>query len=93
MTAPTDTKISTLALFREGPFRLLFIMRISSNTASQMMGTVVVPFQIYELTGSAFQLGMIGLIQFLPALALTLFAGLHVATALPHPPSQQYGTI
>lgn len=75
MTAPTDTKISTLALFREGPFRLLFIMRISSNTASQMMGAVVVPFQIYELTGSAFQLGMIGLIQFLPALALTLFAG------------------
>ncbi len=74
MTSPTDTKVSALALFREGPFRLLFIMRLSSNTASQMIG-VIVSFQIWELTRSAFQLGMIGLIQFLPALALTLFAG------------------
>ena len=74
MTGPTDTKVSALALFREGPFRLLFIMRISSNTASQMIG-VIVSFQIWELTRSELQLGMIGLIQFLPALALTLFAG------------------
>jgi len=74
MTSPPDPKDSALALFREGPFRLLFVMRIASNTASQMMG-VIVSWQIYEITASAFQLGMIGLIQFLPPLALTLFAG------------------
>jgi MFS family permease len=74
MTSPEDTKVSALALFRDGPFRLLFTMRLASNTSSQMMG-VIVSWQIYEITGSALQLGMIGLIQFLPPLALTLFAG------------------
>ncbi len=74
MSSSSDSKSSVRALFREGPFRLLFIMRFTSNTASQMMG-VIVSWQIYELTNSALQLGMIGLIQFLPPLALTLFAG------------------
>ena len=30
---------------------------------------------MYELTGSAWDLGLVGLLQFLPALALTLPAG------------------
>lgn len=71
---PGRPKESALALFREGPFRLLFTIRLTSNTANQMLG-VVVGWQIYDITGSAFQLGMIGLVQFLPPLALTLFAG------------------
>ncbi len=78
MTSPTHTpdrpKESALALFREGPFRLLFTIRLTSNTANQILG-VVVGWQIYDITGSAFQLGMIGLVQFAPPLALTLFAG------------------
>ena len=82
MTSPTDSpdrspdrsKDSALALFRQGPFRLLFTIRLTSNTANQMLG-VVVGWQIYDLTNSALQLGMIGLIQFLPPLALMLFAG------------------
>jgi len=74
MTNPEDTKVSALALLRDSQFRLLFTMRLASNTSSQMLG-VVVSWQIYEITGSALQLGMIGLVQFLPPLALTLFAG------------------
>lgn len=74
MTSPTDKKDSALALFREGPFRLLFTIRLTSNTANQMLG-VVVGWQIYDITGSALQLGMIGLVQFAPPLALMLFAG------------------
>ena len=67
-------KAGALALFREGPFRLIFAIKFSSNTANQMLG-VVVGWQVYDLTGSAFDLGMIGLVQFLPPLALTLYAG------------------
>jgi MFS family permease len=67
-------KVGALALFREGPFRLIFAIKFSSNTANQMLG-VVVGWQVYDLTGSAFDLGMIGLVQFLPPLALTLYAG------------------
>ncbi len=36
---------------------------------------VAVGWQMYELTGSAWDLGLVGLYQFLPALLLTLVAG------------------
>jgi MFS family permease len=32
-------------------------------------------WHVYALTGSAFQLGLLGIVQFVPALALTLYAG------------------
>ena len=55
-------------------FRYLFISRISTTMALQMM-MVVVSWQMYDITNSAYDLGMVGLAQFLPALALTLVAG------------------
>src|SRR5580704_4310844 len=61
-------------LFRHRPFRLLFTTRAAANTANQMQA-VAVGWLIYDLTGSALALGLIGLVQFLPPLALTLFAG------------------
>ena len=61
-------------LFRIRPFRLLFITRVSSTTAVQMLA-VVVGWHVYELTDSALQLGMIGLVQVLPPLLLMLAAG------------------
>jgi MFS family permease len=61
-------------LFRISSFRLLFITRVASNTANQMLA-VAVGYQIYELTESALHLGMIGLVQFLPPLLLMLVAG------------------
>src|SRR5277367_2048061 len=61
-------------LFHHRPFRLLFTTRTAANTANQMQA-VAVGWLIYDLTGSAFALGLIGLVQFLPPLGLTLLAG------------------
>jgi MFS family permease len=61
-------------LFRVRPFRLLFITRVASTTAVQMLA-VVVGWHVYELTDSALQLGLIGLVQVLPPLVLMLAAG------------------
>ncbi len=61
-------------LFHHRPFRLLFITRVASNTANQMQA-VAVGWYVYALTGSALALGLIGLVQFLPPLALALAAG------------------
>src|ERR1700691_6535618 len=65
---------ATPPLFRHRPFRLLFTTRTAANTANQMQA-VAVGWLIYDLTGSALALGLIGLVQFLPPLALTLLAG------------------
>ena len=55
-----------------------FLMaRIASSLSFQML-SVAVGWQIYHLTGSAFALGLVGLCQFLPMVALTLLVG-HVA--------------
>src|SRR5271168_3870991 len=64
----------SLPLFRYRPFRLLFTTRTAANTANQMQA-VAVGWLIYDLTGSALALGLIGLVQFMPPLALTLVAG------------------
>ena len=48
--------------------------RISAATGNQMM-MVALGWQMYNLTGSAWDLGLVGLLQFLPALVLTLPAG------------------
>src|SRR5215469_8606024 len=61
-------------LFRIRPFRLLFITRVASTTAVQMLA-LVVGWHVYELTDSPLQLGMIGLIQVLPPLLLMLATG------------------
>jgi MFS family permease len=45
---------------------------------AQQMAAVAVGWQIYALTGSAFDLGLVGLVQFIPT-ALLVFAAGHVA--------------
>ena len=55
-------------------FMLLWFARLASVTASQML-MVALGWQMYDLTGSAWDLGLVGLMQFLPALALALPAG------------------
>jgi MFS family permease len=52
----------------------LWIARIFSTSAFQML-SVAIGWQMYALTDSAFQLGLVGLAQFLPMLLLTLPAG------------------
>jgi len=51
--------------------------RITTTCANQMM-MVALGWQMYETTQSAWDLGLVGLYQFVPALLLTLWAG-HVA--------------
>jgi MFS family permease len=59
------------------PFHLYLAARGLSEFSYQI-GTVAVGWQVYALTGSAFALGLVGLIQFLPS-ALLVFAAGHVA--------------
>ena len=59
------------------PFVLWFATRMGSNTANQMLA-VAAGWQIYDLTRSPLNLGLVGLVQFLPPLTLTLVSG-HMA--------------
>ena len=58
-------------------FMRFWYARVCGTMANQML-MVAVGWQMYDLTGSAWDLGLVGLFQFLPALLLTLVAG-HVA--------------
>jgi MFS family permease len=64
-------------LMAQRAFLRLWCARLAGTTANQML-MVAVGWQMYELTGSAWDLGLIGLYQFTPALVLSLWAG-HVA--------------
>jgi MFS family permease len=61
-------------LLTHRPFLLYFIGRGFSRFAAQM-ATVALGWQVYELTGSAFHLGLIGLAQFLPVALFVFIAG------------------
>jgi MFS family permease len=74
MNEPQVSLRSPAPLFHHRPFRLLFTTRTAANTANQMQA-VAVGWLIYDLTGSALALGLIGLVQFIPPLCLTLPAG------------------
>jgi MFS family permease len=65
------------SLLRQKPFALFWGARVASSIAFQMQA-VAVGWQGYDLTGSAFYLGLVGLAQFLPMFLLTLAVG-HVA--------------
>jgi MFS family permease len=55
-------------------FMRLWLARLFAVAGGQML-MVAVGWQIYDLTGSAWDLGLVGLLQFVPALALALWAG------------------
>ena len=59
---------------QQRPFVLFWLARIAATIGYQMLA-LVIGWQIYELTGSAFDLGLVGLIQFVPAVVLTLLIG------------------
>jgi MFS family permease len=65
------------SLFSHRQFLRLWLGRVMAGTATQMM-MVAAAWQMYELTGSAWDLGLVGLLQFLPVLLFTLPAG-HIA--------------
>ena len=59
------------------PFVLFWFARVFATVAHQMLA-VAVGWQMYALTGSALDLGLVGLAQFVPSVLLVLVAG-HVA--------------
>jgi MFS family permease len=73
MSSTTDSS----ALLRHRSFLLFLVSRSFSRFSSQI-AAVAIGWQVYDLTGSAFDLGMVGLVQFLPTLLLVFVAG-HVA--------------
>ncbi|MBI2728056.1 MAG: MFS transporter [Polaromonas sp.] len=64
-------------LTQQRPYIRMWFARVLGTMGTQML-MVAVGWQMYDLTGSAWDLGLVGLYQFLPALLLTLVAG-HVA--------------
>jgi MFS family permease len=68
-------------LFRHPPFAFFF----GANTLSRFsfqIGAVALGWQVYALTHSAFDLGLVGLVEFIPAALLTFAAG-HAADHYP----------
>src|SRR5450631_1285738 len=61
-------------LLKPGSFLFFLLSRSLSRFSSQIAG-VAIGWQIYDLTGSAFDLGMVGLVQFLPTALLVFVAG------------------
>jgi MFS family permease len=64
----------TLRLLEQRPFVLFWLSRVAATVGSQMMA-LLIGWQVYALTGSAFDLGLVGLIQFVPSVVLTLLIG------------------
>ncbi|WP_339763716.1 MFS transporter [uncultured Hoeflea sp.] len=73
MQAPATAE-DRFAAFRHRAFTFYFTARFLSSFALQII-SVSVGWQIYDLTRDPFDLGLVGLIQFLPALVLILFTG------------------
>jgi MFS family permease len=61
-------------LFGHRPFQFYFWARGFSQFSHQI-AAVTVGWQVYALTGSAFDLGMVGLVEFIPTAALVFIAG------------------
>ncbi len=66
--------LDTGLLRRRRDFRLLLTGRTVSRLGT-MITTVALPVQVYQLTGSSLDVGLIGVAQFVPMVALSLFGG------------------
>ena len=67
-------------LFAQRQFMRFWLARLAGTMANQML-MVAVAWQMYDITSSAWDLGLVGLFQFVPALLMTLPAG-HVVDRL-----------
>ena len=66
--------IGASTLLRQSSF-LFFLLSRSLSRFSSQIAAVAIGWQVYDLTGRAFDLGMVGLIQFLPTALLVFVAG------------------
>ena len=72
--ASADDLAARPRLREQRDYLKLLLARLAGTAANQML-MVALGWQMYDLTGSAWQLGLVGLVQFVPALLLTLPAG------------------
>ena len=73
MAAPAQT--DQFAAFRHSAYARYWMARSTSSTGVQILSTAI-GWQVYYETGEAIWLGLIGLVQFLPAVLLVIPAGL-----------------
>lgn len=74
MTSAATAGDSFRSAFRHRAFAMFWSARVCSMLAIQMQ-VVAVGWQVYAMTGDPLDLGLVGLFQFLPTLALVLVAG------------------
>ncbi len=67
-------RVSAAALLAHRAYVQLWLARLFGVAAQQML-MVAIGWQMYDLTASAWDLGLVGLLQFAPALLLALPAG------------------
>lgn len=68
------TEPSFSDLMKQGAFLRFWVTRLAGTAGNQML-MVAIGWQMYDLTGSAWDLGLVGLYQFAPVLLFTLVAG------------------
>jgi MFS family permease len=72
MSSVTQTSAGTLL---RQPSIIFFLLSRSLSRFSSQIGAVAIGWQVYDMTGRAFDLGMVGLVQFLPTALLVFVAG------------------
>ncbi|HVO13977.1 MAG TPA: MFS transporter [Alphaproteobacteria bacterium] len=77
MTPSDSQRRSSYAAFGHRDFTLYWLARFLASVALQMQA-VAVGWQVYDLSRDPLDLGLVGLVSFLPAIALVLVTG-HVA--------------
>ena len=73
-SSATDSPDIRYAAFRHGPFLRYWLARFMATFATQIV-SVAVGWQIYDITRDPFDLGLVGIVQFAPALLLVLVTG------------------
>lgn len=71
---PEQPRHDPLAALRQPNYALFAGGRLASATAMTMLNAAIA-WQVYEISGSAFQLGMLGLARFFPSLGMSLVGG------------------
>ena len=70
----TDLAAPLPALKRHKPFALFWVMRVATTGAFHMQ-SVAIGWQIYDMTGNPLDLGLVGLVQFVPLVLLAVVVG------------------
>ncbi len=71
---PAPSVPSEVSVWSIPGFARFWLARVALTGAYQML-SVAIAWQMYAISGSAFDLGLVGLLQFLPRMALVLVAG------------------